>query len=192
MLYELSTGQVVDLMQVEYVGLISYPAIPRTNQITVEFSIFFKSGRRFKVAFTADDVEELNKTEKEFEELHSFIRKSKFDRLGTFTYSQEEGTRAFKYDDSISEEIKTERYEKIMESQAEIACQINERYIGKKIDVIVDGVENGHSIGRSQWDAPEVDNAVHIPYELEVGKIFNLEIADADNYDFYAALDKKL
>ena len=78
-----------------------------------------------------------------------------------------------------------------MESQAEIACQINEKVIGKKIDVIIDSVEHGHSVGRSQWDAPEVDNTVHVPYELDVGKIVNLEIVDADNYDFYAADNQK-
>lgn len=131
-------------------------------------------------------------TEQEFNELLKFIGQTRFDRLGAFTYSQEEGTRAFKYDDSIADEIKKERYKKIMQSQADIACQINKKLVGKKINVIIDGVEQGHSVGRSQWDAPEVDNSVHIPYELNVGEIVNLEITDADNYDLYAATLSKL
>jgi ribosomal protein S12 methylthiotransferase len=130
-------------------------------------------------------------TQQDFEELHQFIEETKFDRLGTFTYSKEEGTRAYKFEDSVAEHVKTERLEKIMESQAEIACLINEKLVGRNIDVMVDTVEHGHSIGRSQWDAPEVDNSIHVPYELNIGNIVNLEIVDADNYDLYAADTEK-
>ncbi|HRU62823.1 MAG TPA: 30S ribosomal protein S12 methylthiotransferase RimO, partial [Paludibacteraceae bacterium] len=103
-------------------------------------------------------------TEEDIQELKEFIRKEKFERLGAFTYSHEEGTFAYQnYEDEISEKEKLQRLDKIMELQQQISFELNQSKIGKVFKVIIDRVEGEYYIGRTEFDSPEVDPEVLIP-----------------------------
>lgn len=126
----------------------------------------------------------------DFEELCDFVREMKFDRLGVFTYSHEENTGAYKYDDTISEEEKNRRQEKLMEIQSDISYELNQNKIGKVYKTIVDRFENNQYIGRTQYDSPEVDNEVIINTEkhLRLGDFVEVKITAATEFDLEAEL----
>ncbi|HID83479.1 MAG TPA: radical SAM protein, partial [Thiotrichales bacterium] len=131
-------------------------------------------------------------TEAEFSELLDFIREARLDRVGCFEYSPVEGARANKIADHIPVEIQHARFEQFMSVQAEISQEILNKKIGQQETVLVDAVENGNSIARSQSDAPEIDGQVVIANkELPVGEFVEVEIIDADHYDLYAAIPSK-
>lgn len=129
-------------------------------------------------------------TADEFEELLKFVQETRFERLGAFTYSHEEGTRAFSFPDDISEKVKADRQQQVMELQAEIAVQYNESLVNENLRVLIDEVdtERNIAIGRTQWDAPEIDNSVQIPLPAAVGKFYNAKITAADIYDLIGEL----
>lgn len=129
-------------------------------------------------------------SEADFEELCDFVREMKFDRLGVFTYSHEENTGAYKYDDTISEEEKNRRQEKLMEIQSDISYELNQNKIGKVYKTIVDRFENNQYIGRTQYDSPEVDNEVIINTEkhLRLGDFVEVKITAATEFDLEAEL----
>ncbi len=124
-------------------------------------------------------------TEKEFQKLVDFVRQAEFDRLGVFTYSHEEGTFAGEnYRNSIPERVKKERQEIIMNLQQEISLRKNTEKIDKIYKVLIDRKEGNGFVGRTQYDAYEVDNEVFIQSNnLVVGKFYNVKIIDADAYD---------
>lgn len=124
-------------------------------------------------------------TEKEFQKLVDFVRQAEFDRLGVFTYSHEEGTYAGdNYRNSVQEHVKQERQEIIMNLQQEISLRKNTEKIGKTYKVLIDRQEDSGFVGRTQYDAYEVDNEVFISSkELTIGEFYNVEITDADAYD---------
>ena len=128
-----------------------------------------------------------NEDEKEFNELLDFVKEVEFERLGVFKYSQEEGTSAFDLGDPVPEEVKEERYNIIMETQREISLKKNQNLIGKTITVLIDQVEGDVAIGRTEYDAPEIDNEVtiHNARDISVGSFYNVEIIDADSYDLF-------
>lgn len=125
-------------------------------------------------------------TEQDFELLLDFIRSMRFDRVGIFPYSHEPGTVAFQYADDISPQEKEERVQRLAELQEEISEQKNREYVGKELDVIVDGVGDGISVCRSYRDAPEVDGLVMVQGELEIGKITAVEVTAALVHDLVA------
>jgi len=128
-------------------------------------------------------------TEEEFEELKTFVSKIKFDRLGVFRYSAEEGTSAFELDDDISDEIKQARMDEIMEIQQDISLEKNQEKVGKKLHVLTDRFEGEYVVGRTMQDSPEVDNEVLILDEdetVELGKFYTVEITEADAFDVMA------
>jgi ribosomal protein S12 methylthiotransferase len=132
--------------------------------------------------------------EREFQELKQFCKEAQFDHLGVFTYSREEGTSAYKFGDSVSEETKEKRKKEIMELQAEISHKINQRLIGKKKDVIIEGKSKHDSkvfIGRMKRQAPEVDGVVFIE-DGDISKfresIVKVEIVDVFTYDLKGRL----
>jgi len=130
-----------------------------------------------------------NETEKDFSELYDFVKQTKFDRVGVFTYSQEDNTHAYDLGDPIPEEIKEERKAAIMELQSEISAEKNASLLGKKIRVIIDDIEGKYFVARSERDAPEVDGNVLIDSPnkyLHVGKFYDVEITDYDEYDLFA------
>ena len=130
-----------------------------------------------------------NETEEDFEELTRFISDVKFDRLGVFTYSREDSTTAFPLGDPIPQDIKEARRARIMDIQKEISLQRNEARIGKKIRAVVERIEDGSYIGRTEWDAPEIDNEIFLTPaprgELRVGQFVDVTVTDASEYDLY-------
>ncbi len=124
--------------------------------------------------------------EEEFQELVDFVKDVKFDRLGVFTYSQEENTKAFELGDPIPQKIKEERKKEILRIQQEISHQKNLEKIGKRIKVLIDErIDNYVYLGRTQWDAPEVDNSVFVNTtgNIEPGNFYEVEIDDALEFD---------
>lgn len=127
-------------------------------------------------------------TEADFLELMQFVKDIRFERMGAFPYSHEDGTYAYKhYEDAISDEVKQERMDDLMALQERIALDINEAKIGKILRVIVDKDEEDYYIGRSEYDSPEVDPEVLIEKntKLKVGDFYNVRITAAQPFDLY-------
>lgn len=133
-------------------------------------------------------------TEEDFEEMMQWIEEMKFERLGIFPYSHEENTHAFNFEDDVPQEIKQKRAEDVMELQAGISWELNQKRIGKTYKVLFDKVEEGYFVGRTEFDSPEVDNEVLIPVSEEnhvrIGDFAMVEITSADHYDLYGKLVK--
>jgi len=131
-----------------------------------------------------------NETPKEFEELLSFVEDIRFDRLGVFTYSQEDGTTAFPLGDTVSQEEKERRRSLVMEKQQEISRENNDRLLGTTQKVVIDRREGGRYYGRTERDAPEIDNEVIIDTEraLEIGTYHAVPIVDTIEYDLVGQL----
>ncbi|HEX9007350.1 MAG TPA: 30S ribosomal protein S12 methylthiotransferase RimO, partial [Bacteroidota bacterium] len=127
----------------------------------------------------------------EFEELLEFVRTQRFDRLGVFTYSLEEGTAAYPLGDPVPQAEKERRLGVVMEAQREIALAKNEALIGTRLPVLVEREEDGRYVGRSERDAPEIDNEVYIASErpLPLGSFQAVLIDDATEYDLYGTTD---
>ena len=128
-------------------------------------------------------------TEADVDELEAFVREVRFERLGVFTYSEEEGTySALHLKDDISEEEKQRRADRIMLAQADIAEEGNSRYEGHTLRVIVDAREGDYYIARSEYDSPEVDQVIMIPAhlrQLRRGRFYDVRITDSEGYDLY-------
>jgi len=141
-------------------------------------------GVAFRTTFIVGYPDE---TEEEFNELYDFVKEARFDRMGVFTYSPEEGTSAFILNDTVPEEIKTQRMEQLMELQQQISLEINHNRIGSVEKVLIDKLEGDYFIGRTEYDSPEVDNEVLIlsQQDLQIGGFYQVEIIDADHFDLY-------
>jgi ribosomal protein S12 methylthiotransferase len=127
-------------------------------------------------------------TPEDFQELKHFISKTRFDRLGVFPYSHEEGTPAFNLKDDIPEKTKEKRVEELMEIQEKISLEKNLSRVGQNMKIIIDRKEGEFYIGRTEYDSPEVDNEVLIPSEnirLKTGHFYRVNIFDAIEYDLY-------
>jgi ribosomal protein S12 methylthiotransferase len=125
-------------------------------------------------------------TDEDFEKLCEFVREMKFDRLGVFTYSQEEDTPANRLPDQLSDEVKQFRQNTLMEIQRQVANDNASKYVGKTIDVLIERYDGRSDvyIGRSQYDAPEIDGEVFISgYLGEIGQISMVKITHAYEYD---------
>lgn len=124
--------------------------------------------------------------EVEFEELKQFVREAKFDRMGAFAYSEEEGTYAQQhYDDIIPQEVKEARVDEIMAIQEQIALDLNEKKIGTVQRVVIDSEDSDYYVGRTQYDSPEVDPEVLIKKDkpLTIGEFYDVAITDALPYE---------
>lgn len=124
--------------------------------------------------------------EEEFEELLDFVEEVRFERLGVFTYSPEEGTPAAEMEEQVEEKIKDERKDAIMRRQMEISLEKNREKIGQTLEVLVEGrEEDGSYYGRSRYDAPEIDNQVLFisRRDLQPGDLVLVKIEDAFDYD---------
>lgn len=126
-------------------------------------------------------------SEEEFEELVDFIKEVKFDRLGVFTYSKEENTPAARLDGQLDEDLKVRRYNQIMEEQQTIALEKNSERVDKKLEIIVEEIDGNRFNGRTEYDAPEIDNAIsgELPeeFEIEIGSIYLALVKSAFEYD---------
>lgn len=130
-------------------------------------------------------------TEADFLEMYDWVERSKFDRLGIFTYSHEENTHAFNFKDSVPKKIKQKRADAIMELQSGISYELNQIKIGKQYKVLFDRTEGDYFIGRTEFDSPEVDNEVLVKKTdgyIRLGDFTTIEITDADHYDLYGKI----
>jgi ribosomal protein S12 methylthiotransferase len=130
-------------------------------------------------------------TDEEYQALVNFVDEIRFDRVGTFQFSFEEGTTSAPLGDPVPASVKQERFEHLMELQQGISMQINQSYAGKTLDVLVEGFDNGISVGRSYRDAPEIDGLVFIEGKLEIGQIIPVHITGAMAYDLTGVPAKK-
>jgi ribosomal protein S12 methylthiotransferase len=124
-------------------------------------------------------------TDEQFEELKQFVKETRFERMGVFTYSLEPGTPAVKLDGHLPEEVKEARRDELMELQQEIAFEHADKMIGYELDVIIDEeIGDGVYVGRSYADAPEIDsNVIVTGAELQVGDMVPVEIMERQDYD---------
>jgi ribosomal protein S12 methylthiotransferase len=122
-------------------------------------------------------------TEVEFQALMDFVQEIRFDRVGAFKFSFEPGTSSEALGDSVLTEVKQERWERLMALQQNISLQINQSYVGKTLDMLVEGYDNGLTIGRSYRDAPEIDGLVLAEGQAEIGEIVKVKISGAMAYD---------
>lgn len=134
-------------------------------------------------------------TEQDFEELKEFVRKARFDRMGAFAYSEEEGTwSAGHYTDDVPADVKRQRLDELMSIQQEISGELNQAKVGKTLKVIIDRKEGEYYIGRTEFDSPEVDPEVLIKVEdghrLRTGVFHFVKIIGADDFDLYATIVK--
>ncbi len=127
-------------------------------------------------------------TEADFQEMYDFVQNTRFDRLGIFTYSHEDNTHAYNFEDDVPEEEKRRRADAIMELQSGISYELNQVKVGKTFRVLFDRVEGDYFIGRTEFDSPEVDNEVLVKkseHYVRIGDFATVEITSADHYDLY-------
>jgi len=126
-------------------------------------------------------------SEEDFTQLESFVRETAFARLGVFAYSREEGTTAYPLGDPVPAREKERRRSVIMEIQKEVSAERNESLVGSRVRVLIDRAEGGMFVGRTELDAPEIDNEVFVsaPGPLTPGTFSDVEIHDATEYDLY-------
>ncbi|MBT6776841.1 30S ribosomal protein S12 methylthiotransferase RimO, partial [bacterium] len=122
-------------------------------------------------------------TETHFNELYNFVDEMQFDRLGAFTYSEEEGTTAEVLEDNVPRETKNDRKNKIIELQHGISLEKNEAFVGKTMKVLVDQCENDIGVGRTEFDSPEIDNIVQINGKVKKGEFVNVKIEKVNEFE---------
>ena len=129
-------------------------------------------------------------TDEDFNELLDFVKFAKFERMGAFAYSEEEGTPASeKYTDNISDEIKRHRLDTLMALQQEISEELSTKRIGQTLDIMIDDREGDYYIGRTEFDSPEVDGVVYVTPKgnnhLKKGCIYQVKITDSNEFDLF-------
>jgi ribosomal protein S12 methylthiotransferase len=127
-------------------------------------------------------------TAEDFDEMLGFVERTRFDRLGIFTYSHEENTHAHSFNDDVPEKVKQERADAVMEVQAQISYELNQKHLDSVIPVLIDRMESGHYYGRTEYDSPEVDNEVIIESPnrpLRIGDFENILIKEATEFDLF-------
>ena len=134
-------------------------------------------------------------TEEDFEELKEWVKTMRFERMGCFAYSDEDGTYAHRhYQDDIPQEVKEQRAAELMAIQQEISGELMQRFVGKTEKVIIDREEGGYFIGRTQYDSPEVDCEVLIKSpetkdpQLVIGEFYEVKITRAEEFDLYGEI----
>ncbi|MFN4911322.1 MAG: 30S ribosomal protein S12 methylthiotransferase RimO [Flavobacteriales bacterium] len=131
-------------------------------------------------------------TEADFEEMLGFVERSRFDRLGIFTYSHEENTHAFTMEDNVPEAVKIQRADAVMALQSGISYTLNQQKIGKSFKTMFDRVEGDYFVGRTEFDSPEVDNEVRVHKNADtyipLGHFANVTITEADAFDLYGEI----
>ena len=128
-------------------------------------------------------------TEEDFEELKAFVKWARFERMGAFAYSEEEGTYSEQhYEDDVPEEVKQQRLDKLMRIQQTISAELEAEKVGKILRVIIDREEGAYYVGRTEFCSPEVDPEVLIPMEervLQIGAFYDVLITDSEEFDLY-------
>lgn len=128
-----------------------------------------------------------------FKEMYDFVERNRFDRLGVFTYSHEEGTHSHTFEDDVPETLKRKRYNQIMSLQQSISQDLNNKKVGKSFKVLIDRGDKNNYFGRTEFDSPEVDNEVIIPakdFHLRIGEFYEVKITSASEYDLIGEVKK--
>ncbi|MDB4606266.1 30S ribosomal protein S12 methylthiotransferase RimO [Crocinitomicaceae bacterium] len=129
-------------------------------------------------------------TDADFDEMYDWVQRSRFDRLGIFTYSHEENTHAYNFKDDVHEGLKKERADIIMDLQSGISHELNQKRVGQELKVLFDRTEGGYFVGRTEFDSPEVDNEVLVSMKdeyIRLGDFTKVIIEKADHYDLYGS-----
>jgi len=127
-------------------------------------------------------------TEESFEELKEFVKNTRFERMGCFTYSHEENTHAYKLQDDVPEEVKNQRVAELMEIQGQISFDLNQEKVGEVFRCIFDRKEGNYFIGRTEFDSPDVDNNVIVDATksyIQIGQFIDIKITEATDFDLY-------
>lgn len=128
-------------------------------------------------------------TDEDFEDLMDFVREQRFERMGAFIYSHEEGTYDYMhYTDNVPQEVKEERYDRLMSLQQEIALETAESMVGRTLRVLIDRQEDDHYVGRTEYDSPDVDPEVIVEGDCTVGDFYMVEITGTADYDLVGRL----
>jgi len=154
-------------------GIETYPTRAKRTHTSVEAIAAFESAEE---------------SEEEFQTLLDFLEEMRFDRVGAFQFSYEEGTASAAFGDTVPAEEKESRYERLMTLQQDISLEIDRSYVGKTLEVLIEGVSEEVSIGRSYRDAPEIDGLIFIYGKANVGDIVPVKITDAMPYDLAGIL----
>jgi ribosomal protein S12 methylthiotransferase len=131
-------------------------------------------------------------TDDEFQTLLDFVQEIRFDRVGTFQFSFEPGTASQPLGDPVPAEVKEERYDRLMTLQQGISLERNQSYVGKTLDVLIEGKDDGILLGRSYRDAPEIDGLVIVEGQAQIGELLPVRINGAMAYDLTGTIDKNL
>jgi len=127
-------------------------------------------------------------TQEDFETLRDWVKAMRFERLGCFTYSHEENTHAYNLEDDVSEDVKMQRANEIMEIQSQISWELNQAKIGQEFKVVIDRKEGNYFVGRTEYDSPDVDNEVRIDATktyLKTGEFATIKVIEAEDFDLY-------
>ena len=201
--YAYPTGFPMEIIEVmkERDNICNYLDIPLQHGSTKMLKIMRRGTSREKIDKLIENIREINplisirttliaghpgETEEDFKEMYEFVEKNKFNRLGIFTYSHEEGTHSHSLVDDVPETLKRKRSNLIMSLQQKISFANNKKYIGKKLKVLIDRRDSKNYYGRTEFDSPEVDNEVIIPAmnsHLRIGDFSDILITEAKEYD---------
>lgn len=131
-------------------------------------------------------------TEEDFQEMYDWVSEMRFDRLGIFAYSHEENTHAYNLEDDVPADVKKQRCEEIMDVQAGISYELNQKRVGETYKVLFDRIEGDYFIGRTEFDSPEVDNEVLVKKDentyVRIGDFANVKVTKADHFDIFGEL----
>ena len=127
-------------------------------------------------------------TRREFEFLLQFLQENPFERLGVFVFSPEEGTKAYQFSDMVPEELATDRFDQIMAQQQYISKQLLSRHLGKTVSILPEFLENGYAVGRSVYDAPDIDGLVFLDKAVKIGEIVEAVLEENNEYDYFASV----
>ena len=197
--------EIIEVMK-ERNNICNYLDIPLQHGSSKMLKLMKRGITREKTDKLINDIREINpdislrttliaghpgETEKDFDEMYDFVAKTKFDRLGIFTYSHEEGTPSHNLEDNVPEQLKRIRSNKIMALQQTISKEKNKKKIGSTLKVLIDRADSNNYYGRTEYDSPEVDNEVIIPVDkshLRVGDFYDAIIVGAKEYDLIAKI----
>ena len=201
--YAYPTGFPMEIIEVmkERDNICNYLDIPLQHGSTKMLKIMRRGTSREKIDRLLENIREINpsisirttliaghpgESKEDFNEMYEFVEKNKFNRLGIFTYSHEEGTHSHSLVDDVPETLKRKRSNIIMSLQQKISLANNKKYIGKKLKVLIDRRDSKNYYGRTEFDSPEVDNEVIIPAmnsHLRIGDFSDILITEAKEYD---------
>lgn len=208
--YAFPTGFPMDVLDVmaERSNICNYIDIPLQHGSTKMLKLMRRGTTREKTEALISDIRNHvpdiairttliaghpGETEADFADMVDFVERSRFDRLGIFTYSHEENTHAHSFVDDVPDEVKQERANHVMQIQEEISNEINQQKIGKTFKTLIDRKESGNYYGRTEHDSPEVDNEVIIDakaHHLRIGDFVDVKITDATEFDLYGEPNK--